>query len=164
MLWPLTAFKKARNPKLVQNLSGRWPFVRADFWEGDATKHFSVEKKGFSVKRREAIQWIRGLVRISTGKAIQWRGSGHSLNRRSLKIEKLLSSSPSQKSPLISGSTLGYTNLSKIGPKNGTFVRELAVFGHCLTILGLRIRTRKIIVVTNFGQIWGSGPFWILEA
>ena len=28
----------------------------ADFWEGDATKHFSVKKKGFSVKRGEAIQ------------------------------------------------------------------------------------------------------------
>ena len=26
-------------------------FFRAVFWEGDATKHFSVKKKGFSVKR-----------------------------------------------------------------------------------------------------------------
>ena len=59
------------------------------------------EKKGFSVKRGEAIQWMTGLVRISTGKAIQWRGSGHSLNRRTPKIEKLLSSSPSQKSALM---------------------------------------------------------------
>ena len=58
------------------------------------------EKKGFSVKRGEAIQWIRGLVRICTGKAIQWRGSGHSLNRRTLKTEKLLSSSPSRNSDL----------------------------------------------------------------
>ena len=71
------------------------------FWEGDATKHSSEEKKGFSVKRGEAIQWIRGLVRISTGKAIQWRGSGHSLNCRTLKIEKLLSSFPARKSALI---------------------------------------------------------------
>ena len=62
--------------------------------------HFSVKKKGFSVKRGEAIQWIRGLVRISTGKAIQWRGLGHSLNRRTTKTEKLLFSSPSQKSAL----------------------------------------------------------------
>ena len=52
------------------------------------------------MKRGEAIQWMRGLVRIDIGKAIQWRGSGHSLNRRTLKIEKLLSSSPSQKSAL----------------------------------------------------------------
>ena len=58
------------------------------------------EKKGVSVKRGEAIQWMRGLVRIFIGKAIQWRGSGHSLNRRTLKTEKLLSSSPSQKSAL----------------------------------------------------------------
>ena len=28
----------------------------AKFWEGDATRHFSVKKKGLSVKRREAIQ------------------------------------------------------------------------------------------------------------
>ena len=59
-------------------------------------------KKGFSVKRGEAIQWMRGLVRISTGKAIQWRGPGHSVNRRTLKTEKLLSSSPSRKSALSS--------------------------------------------------------------
>ena len=58
------------------------------------------ERKGFSVKRGEAIQWMRGLVRISTGKAIQWRAPGHSVNRRTLKTEKLLSSSPSQKSAL----------------------------------------------------------------
>ena len=61
--------------------------LRADFWEGDATKHFSVKKKGFSVKRGEGIQWIGGLVRISTGRAIQWRGLGHSRNRRTLKLK-----------------------------------------------------------------------------
>ena len=42
-----------------------------------------------------------GLVRISTGKAIQSRGPGHSVKRRTLKSEKLLSSSPSRKSALI---------------------------------------------------------------
>ena len=59
-------------------------------------------KKGFSVKRGEAIQWIRGLVRISTGKAIQWRGSGIYWTARvqTLKTEKLLSSSLSRKSAL----------------------------------------------------------------
>ena len=59
------------------------------------------KKKGFSsVKRGEAIRWRRGLVslRISTGKAIQWRGPGHSMNRRTLKTEKLLASS--QKIPI----------------------------------------------------------------
>ena len=30
--------------------------IRADFWEGDATKPCSVKEKGFSVKRGEAIQ------------------------------------------------------------------------------------------------------------
>ena len=57
------------------------------------------EKKGFSVQ-----------VRISTGKAIQWRGSGHSLNCRTLGSDKLLSSSPSQKSALIWGSLAGDAN------------------------------------------------------
>ena len=72
----------------------------ADFWEGDATKHFSARKRRFSVKRGEAIQWMRGLVRISTGRVIQWRGPGHSVNRQTLKTEKLLSSSASRKSAL----------------------------------------------------------------
>ena len=85
--------------------------IRADFWEGDATKALFSEKRFFfqwKVKRGEAIQWMRGLVRISTGKEIQsrgpglsvstgkeiqWRGPGHSVNRRTLKTEKLLSSS-----------------------------------------------------------------------
>ena len=31
---------------------------------------------------------MRGLLRISTGKAIQWRDSGHSVNRRTLKTKK----------------------------------------------------------------------------
>ena len=58
------------------------------------------ERKGLSVERGEAIQWMGGLVRILKGKAIQWRGSGHSLNRWTLKSEKLLSSSPCRKSAL----------------------------------------------------------------
>ena len=33
---------------------------------------------------------LQGMVRISTGKAIQWRGPGHPVNRRTLKTEKLL--------------------------------------------------------------------------
>ena len=32
---------------------GALPELRADFWAGDPTKHFSVKKKGFSVKRGE---------------------------------------------------------------------------------------------------------------
>ena len=74
--------------------------VRADFWEGGVTKDFSAKKTGLQWKWGEAIQWIRGLVSISTGKAIQWRDLGHSLNRRTLKTEKLLSSSHARKSAL----------------------------------------------------------------
>ena len=34
------------------------PLIGADFWEGDATKHFSVNKKGFSVKGgRQFSEW-----------------------------------------------------------------------------------------------------------
>ena len=57
-------------------------------------------KKGVFSEKGEAIQWVGGLVRISTGKAIQWSASGHSLNRRTLKSEKLLSSSLARKSAL----------------------------------------------------------------
>ena len=56
------------------------------------------EKKGVFSEEGGGIQWMRRLVRISTGKAIQWRGPGHSVNRRTPKIEKLLSKSTSQKS------------------------------------------------------------------
>ena len=88
-----------------KHICTKWVFVgsrksQSRFWGRGCDEALFSEKKGFSVKRGEAIQWIRGLVRISTGKASQWRGSGHSLNRRTLKIEKLLSSSPSQKSAL----------------------------------------------------------------
>ena len=47
--------------------------VSADFWERDATKHFSM-KKVFSVKRGAFNSVNEGFVkdfRISTGKAIQ---------------------------------------------------------------------------------------------
>ena len=61
-------------------------------------------KKTFSVKRRKIISEGGGLVRISTRKAIQCKGPGHSVNRRTLKVEKLLSSSPSRKSALLTTS------------------------------------------------------------
>ena len=64
---------------------------------------FWMKKKVFSEKGG-GIQWMRDSVWISTGKAFQWRGLGHSVNRRSLQIEKLLSSSPSPKSALITAS------------------------------------------------------------
>ena len=73
---------------------------RSRFWGRGCDEALFSEKKGFSVKRGEAIQRMRGLVRISTGKAIQWRGSGHSVNRRTLKTEKSLSSSPFRESAL----------------------------------------------------------------
>ena len=72
--------------------------IRADFWAVDPTKHFSVKKKRVFSEEGGGIQWMRGLVRISTGKAIQWRGPGHSVNRRTPEIEKLLIKSTSQKS------------------------------------------------------------------
>ena len=82
----------------------RWEDLQGSLSEpifGEGMRRSTFQwKKGFSVKRGEAIQWMRGLVRISTGKAIQWRGPGHSVNRRTLKSEKLLSSSPSRKSTL----------------------------------------------------------------
>ena len=75
--------------------------VGAAFWEGDATKHFSVEKDGVFCEKEGGMQWMRSLVSISTGKAIQWRGLGDSVNRRTLKTEKSLSSSPFREPALI---------------------------------------------------------------
>ena len=37
---------------MVSQDDGKGP-AGADFWEGDPTKHFSVKKKGSSVKRGE---------------------------------------------------------------------------------------------------------------
>ena len=92
-------FFKSRAPR---TWIGRWTvFLLSKQIFGKGMRRSTFQwKKGFSVKRGVAIQWMRGLVRISTGKAIQWRGSGDSLNHRTLKTEKLLSSSPSQKSAL----------------------------------------------------------------
>ena len=74
-------------------------FLGVDFWEGDAMKHFSVKKRIFSEKRG-GHSVNEGFGKDSSGKAIQWRGPGHSVNRQTLKTEKLLSSSPSRKSAL----------------------------------------------------------------
>ena len=47
------------------------PFLRSRFLGRGCDEALFSEKKGFSVKRGEAIQRMRGLVRISRGKAIQ---------------------------------------------------------------------------------------------
>ena len=46
---------------------------------------FGKGMRRFSVKRGESIQWMGCWLRICTGKAIQWRGPGHSVNRQTLK-------------------------------------------------------------------------------
>ena len=57
-------------------------------------------KKGLFSEKGEAMQWMRNLERICTGKAIQWSRPGHSVNRSALKTEKLLCWFPSPKSAL----------------------------------------------------------------
>ena len=47
----------------------------------------------------QGIQWMKALVRNSTGKAIQWRGFGHSVICWTLRYWNLLRPSPSQISP-----------------------------------------------------------------
>ena len=101
----------------------------ADFLEGDATKHFSLKKKGFSVKRGEAIQWIRGLVRISTGKAIQWRAPGDSVNRRTLESEKkvaVLIPFPKIGS-YFRGSSIGVKSSKGDGQRSTTNCRDIVI-------------------------------------
>ena len=60
---------------------------------------------------------MRALVRISTGKAIQWRGPGHLVNRWTLKTGKLLSKSTSQKSA---------PRFCRFQPRFADFSRDLA--------------------------------------
>ena len=58
-LWALPEVRPASTiakNELHSTLSIHTYILRADFWEGDATKHFSVKKEGFPVKRGEAIQ------------------------------------------------------------------------------------------------------------
>ena len=76
---------------------------RSRFWgkeDATKTKQMFSEQKGYFSEKGGGIQWMRGLVRISTGKAIHWRGPGHSVNRRTLKRQKLLSSPSSRTSAL----------------------------------------------------------------
>ena len=71
----------------------------ADFWEGDATKHFSVKKGVFSEKGGgNSVNQGFGKDFYRKGNSVKRFGPFHSLNPRTLKTEKLLSSSPSPKS------------------------------------------------------------------
>ena len=51
------------------------------------------EEKRLFTEWGEGIQWMKALVRNATGKAIQWRGPGHSVIRRALKTEFFCASS-----------------------------------------------------------------------
>ena len=60
-------------------------------WNGDWGRgcdeaEISEEKRLFT-EWGQGIQWMKAWVSNSTGKAIQWRGFGHSMNRRILWIE-----------------------------------------------------------------------------
>ena len=69
---------------------------RAEFGEGGCVEaEISKEKHLFS-EWGQGIQWMKALVRNSTGKAIQWRGLGHSVNRQTLWIEIFCAQPPSQ--------------------------------------------------------------------
>ena len=60
-------------------------------------------RKAPFTESRQGIQWMKALVRTSTGKAIQWRGFGHSVNRWIWKIE-IFCAHPLPKSQLQLGS------------------------------------------------------------
>ena len=81
--------------------SPEWNFLKLSSkrlkkrWKRPGTVRVSQTCLGTQKRKRHPVN--ERLVRVSTGKAIQWRGPGHSMNRRALKTEKLLSSSPSQK-------------------------------------------------------------------
>ena len=143
---------------------------------------FQWKKGFFSEKGGGNFQWMRGLVRISTGKAIQWRGSGNSVNRRTLKTEKLLSSPPSQKSalsvvcwrlgrrlqksgnlPKSSANNMCRAGMQKIRPSNGLELHFI------LNITKLDIKDQRSVCICNKGVsadthvrpgTHGNGHFW----
>ena len=103
-------------PSLLHTLVSRWKDCKINqsrlLARGCDEALFS-EKRSFQWKGGRQFS-ESGLVSISSGKAIQWRGSGHSLNRRTLKTEKLLSSSSSRKSaPNRAGSTSSLRSLAR---------------------------------------------------
>ena len=63
---------------------------------------------------------MKGLVRISKEKTIQWRGPRHSVYHRTLRTEKLLCPSRSQKSAL--------TTDTEINAKRNNIIPELITF------------------------------------
>ena len=76
--------------------------VGANLWEGDVTKHFSVNKTWVFQCKRGGHSVNEGLGKDNYRKGSSMkRGPGHSVNRQTLKTEKFLSSSPSQKPALL---------------------------------------------------------------
>ena len=84
---------------------GYGPNLGSKFGEGECNEAEISEKESFSLKEVEAFgECMRVFVKISAGMAIQWRGSGHSVSRWTLKAEALwphplpkISSSESQR-------------------------------------------------------------------
>ena len=61
--------------KVSKSLS-RWSSTWNRVLEGDATKQNSVKNSAFFTEWGPGIQWMKALVRNSTGQAIHWKGSG----------------------------------------------------------------------------------------
>ena len=76
---------------------------------------------------------------MSTGKAIQWRGPGDPVNRRTLKTEKSLSSSPSRKSALT------YCLLCQNQQPTASQVRHLLVSQSKLRTSYISFKTAQIV-------------------
>ena len=78
--------------------------IRADFWEGDATKHCSVEKKGFFSEKGGGNSVNQGFGKDFYRKS-RFSEEVRAIHRTAgvwkVKTEKLLSSPPSRKSALI---------------------------------------------------------------
>ena len=98
-----------------------WSIFRADFWEGDATKHFPVKKGVFSEK----------------GVGKDFYRKGNSVKRFGPFIEppdseKLLSSSPARKSALTydwKGKNLGHSRMPHSGEEGFVYIPLSSEFG-----------------------------------
>ena len=83
---PPLKFLEISPPTIPVSKQNHYIPFRGGVW-GRGCDEAEISEERFFTGWGQGIQWMRALVRKSIGKAIQWRGFGHSVNRRTLWIE-----------------------------------------------------------------------------
>ena len=84
---PLVPYDAGCGKVIVWQLLLEATLVGTECGEGEATKQKSAKRQTPFTEWGQGTQWTKALVRNSTGKATQWRGQAHSVNRQTLKTE-----------------------------------------------------------------------------